>query len=111
MAQGRRLRADALRSLAFGGISGAYAPVGTAFPEPIRIMMLQNLTDANVIFSFTGNTDHIVVPSGGFVLLDVMTNQWEDSGFAIQVGTIMHVKQESAGPTTGNVYISAFFAG
>lgn len=110
MAQDRRLRADALRSLAFGGIGVAYAPVGTAFPEPMRIMELQNLTDANVIFSFTGNTDHIVVPSNGFFLIDVMANDWEDSGFFIQAGTRIHVKRESGAPTSGSVYVSAFYA-
>lgn len=110
MAQDRRLRADALRSLAFGGIGAAFAVVGSVFSEPIRIMMLQNLTDVDVIFSFTGNTDHVIVPAGGFLLLDITTNQWEGAGWFIQAQTQMYVKQASGAPTSGSVYISAFFA-
>lgn len=110
MAESRRFRADALRSLAFGSIGAAFAVVGTAFNAPMRQLLLQNLTDVNVIFSFTGNTDHILVPAGSFFLNDVMANEWATAGFFITQGTQMFVRQEVGAPTTGNVYISAFFA-
>lgn len=108
--QSRDMRAQALRSLAFGGISGTYAVIGLPLTNQIRILHLSNLTDQSIIFSFTGNTDHIILPSGGFILLDLTSNKVNDGGFFVSENTQMYAKDNGVAATSGAVHVSAFFA-
>ena len=81
-----------------------------AFLNPVRILMVQNLTDVTLQFSFEGVNDHFVLPANGFQLLDLMTNQQDTaSGFFVATNTTIFV-QEIGSPTTGNVYVSAYYA-
>lgn len=105
---GIQLRADAQRSIAAASVGASYSAIGTAFPQPMRILKVDNLTDALLQFSFTGNTDHFVVPAGGFILVDVCTNEVQTAGFFISTGTTLYVKQIGI-PTTGSVYVTTFY--
>lgn len=109
MAQSRRMLAQPLRSLAAGSIGAGYTAIGSPISFMVRMILIQNLTDASVMFSFTGNTDHFALPAGGFLLLDLTANQIADSGFFVSEGTQMFAKQIGV-PSTGSVYISAFYA-
>lgn len=105
-------RADPIRTLAFGSISGTYAAVGTPLINLTRLILFQNGTDVNVIFSFDSVNDHIFVPTNGFVLLDLNTNKdstTEVMGWYIQNGTQIYVKDASAATTSGSVYVSSFY--
>ena len=75
-----RIRYEALRSLAFGGISGAYAGVGTAFADPVRILKITNLTDADLLISFDGVTDRDIIPANTVEVLDYGSNRAETGG-------------------------------
>ncbi len=99
---------EAVRSLAFGSISGTYAGVGTPLTNPSRLIIFQNFTDGLLMVSFDGITDHLPVAADGFVLLDVTANKTVSQGFYIAEGTRFYVKQVSA-PTTGSFYISTFY--
>lgn len=104
---------DTLRTLAFGGISAAYAAVGTALTVNPRIMCITNRTAGDMIFS-TNNTitaGQLFVPSGSFKLFDLTANlvPGKDDSFVIAAGTIMYVKQVTA-PTSGAVYIEYIYA-
>lgn len=101
------LRALSLATLGSGSISGTYAAIGNPFPSPVRVMIVQNLTDVTLTFSFTGNTDHFVLPTGGQLILDVASDEFQGNGFIISINTQMYVK---GSPTTGSAYISAFYA-
>ncbi len=104
-----RVLPEAVRSLAFGGISGAYAAVGTALANPARMIIFQNFTDGNLMISFDGVTDHLPVAANGFVLLDVTSNKTGAvQGFYISQGTTFWTKQISA-PTLGSLYITSFY--
>jgi hypothetical protein len=103
------LAAEPLRSLGFASISGAYAAIGTALLNPSRIMILQNFTDKQMIFSFDGTNDHLTLPSGGQIVLDFTSNKTVTGGAAyIPAGTIVYVKQVLA-PGSGSVYVSTFY--
>lgn len=104
-----KLLPEALRSLAFGSISGTYMGVGTPLSNPSRLIIFQNFTDANVIVSFDGITDHLPVAASGFVLFDVTANKTVSQGFYIAEGTRFYIKQESGAATSGNFYISTFY--
>lgn len=108
--QSVRMLAQPLRSLAFGSISGTYAAIGTPLGQMVRIIHVSNLTDQTMTFSFTGNTDHFVLPSGSFILLDLTANEIGDGGWFVSEGTQLYVKQTSTPPTSGAVYVSAFYA-
>lgn len=101
------MRADGLRTLAFGGISGTYAAIGTAFTHPMRILIAQNFTNALVTFSFDGVVDHFVLPTLGQLIIDVSSDEFQQNGFIISNQTQMYVKGTVA---SGSVYISAFYA-
>lgn len=104
-----RLRADAQRSLAFGSIGAAYMGVGTAFAAPIRLIFVQNLTDALLQFSIDGVNDHFPLAPHGFLLLDVTANRSNQaSGFYISEGTRVYVKEIDT-PSSGSVYVSTFY--
>lgn len=97
-----------LRTLAFGSITASYVAIGNAFEFPVRIIYLQNLTDVTLKFSFDGVTDHLVLPTNGFILLDVTANKNMPQGFSIAQGTKIYVTRIGT-PSTGSVYLSAFY--
>ena len=103
---------DTLRSLAFGGISGAYAAVGDPLDQNARIICFTNTTQGDMIFS-TDNTvvaGQILVPAGSFKLYDLTANlvPGKDDSFVIAKETQFYVKQSSA-PVSGAVYIEIVY--
>jgi len=110
MASAIKLRAEAQRSLAAASVGASYTAIGTEVANIVRLMIVQNYTDALLQFSFDGVVDHFVLPSGGQLIIDVTTNDFNGQGFFISIGTLMSVKRIGT-PTTGSVYVSAFYAG
>lgn len=100
---------EAVRTLGFGSISGAYMGVGTPLENPSRIILIQNFADEAVMVSFDGLTDHLPVAASGFVLLDITANKTVTQGFYIAEGTRFYVKELDTTPTSGSVYISSFY--
>src|SRR5215472_16971227 len=103
-----RITPETLRSLAFGSISGAYMGIGTPFIAPSRIFHVQNLTDVQMTFSLDGITDHFVLPSQGFLLLDLTANKTNAQGAFIAEGVRVYVKESAGAPTSGSVYVTSF---
>jgi hypothetical protein len=108
MAIGSKLRVEPLRSLAAGSIVASYAPVGVEIDNPASLLIIQNFTDADLMFSFTGNTDHIPLKAGASFTSDITANKSSNSDLMISVGTRIHVKRIGT-PTTGSVYVSSFY--
>ncbi len=107
-----RLVPETLRTIPYTTIAAtaAYSGVGTSFAHPIRIILIQNLTDELMIYSFDGVNDHVALPASGFLLLDVTTNKTIMQGCFIAEGQRIYVRYESALPTSGAVYVSVFYA-
>ena len=103
-----RLVPDTVKSLAFGSVGAAYMGIGTAFDKPIRILLVQNLTDATLMFSFDGVNDHLPLPRDGYILLDVTANKAIEHGYYVAEGTRIYVKEVDT-PTVGSVYVSSFY--
>lgn len=98
---------ETLRSLAFGSISGTYMGIGSATLNPTRIYWIQNNTDTSLTFSWDGINDHFMLPSDGFLLLDVTANKTSTGGMAaVPTGTRTYVK---GSPTTGTVDLTIFY--
>lgn len=105
-----RMTAEPLRSLAFGSISANYMGIGPGFANPIRVMVIQNLTDQTLLFSFDGITDNFILPSEGQFVLDITTNQSLEQGCFFPQGQRVYVKDTGTEPTTGSAYIAVFYA-
>lgn len=105
MAYGTRAQFDAVRELAFGSISGAYAAVGNATTDHARLIRFVNGTDAQVYISLDGTRDQIRLAANSFALFDFSTNKIQDDGLFVSVGTVFYTKQVSGAPTTGSVWI------
>lgn len=106
--QAIRLRAETLRSLAYGSLGSSYTAIGSAFDNPARIIHLQNLTNVDITWSMDGTNDHGVVASGSFILLDITANKSLDQGEFIAQGTTFYAKT-SGSPSSGSVYLSVFY--
>jgi len=110
MAFKNRLKIEEIRTTAFGGIGAAYAAVGGAVGSPARIFILTNLTDADVYFSIDGVTNHLIVPSNSFKLIDVSANKIREDGFFVEEGTIFYAKRVAGAPSAGSIYIEVIYA-
>lgn len=107
---GVRFRADAIRSLAFGSISGSYASVGSSLSQPSRLIHVVNNTDADLMFSFNGSTDHVFLPASGFFVYDINANRdTNEQGWYLTVGTQPSVKHLGSAPSSGSVYVTIAF--
>jgi len=65
-----RLNADPVRSIAFGDIGAAYAGIGTSVTKPVRMLILQNLTNASLMTSFDGIDDHLPLIANSCLIMD-----------------------------------------
>jgi hypothetical protein len=106
-----RLVPDILRSVAFGSLNAVYIGIGTAMTKPIRMFILQNWTNADLMISFDGIHDHLPFSSGTFLELDITANKTIQQGFFLAQGTRFYVKLINPAdiPTTGAVYLTAFY--
>jgi|ERR1700678_3458792 len=106
------VRVDSLRTLAFGGISAAYAPVGAAITHNWRTMKLTNNTNGDLFISLDGVTNNIFLPASSFTLYDLATNAApinESSSFVLQIGTQFYAKQSTA-PSSGALWIEGIYS-
>jgi len=100
---------QALRSLAFGSVAAGYTAVGAALALPARLAYFFNGTDAAVIISWDGTTDHQFLPAGGFLLLDIATNATKfANSCVVPAQTRFFVKRAAGAPSSGDFYISLY---
>lgn len=110
MAFGTRAQFDAVREVAFGGISGTYATVGGVLTDHARIVRMANSTNVEVYISVDGTNNNFRLAANSFVLIDFSTNKIRDDGLFVSVGTQFYVKQVSGAPASGGVWIEVVSA-
>ena len=104
-----RVLPETLRTVLFGAISGTYAALGTPLEHSAHAIILQNLTDTTMVFSWNGTNDHQVLAAGTSLVLDVTANKTSSAGaFYIAKSTQFWVKQLTA-PSSGSVYLTALY--
>lgn len=110
-ANAQRMKWETLRSIAFGSISGTYAGIGSVLANPSRLIRIVNTTNVDVLISTDGTIDNDIIPAGGFILYDIMSNRSESAGvFVLDQGSRMYVKQASGAPASGSVYLVSIYA-
>lgn len=107
-----RIKSEIQRSITattIAGSPGVFLGIGTAYANPIRIYYLFNQTDALLQFSWDGINPTFVLPSEGFILLDITSNKTlPGGGFYLSEGDRTYVST-LATPTVGSVYLSLFY--
>lgn len=104
------IRYENLRSLAFGSIGAAYVGVGAAFDNPIRILKVNNRTNADLLISFNGIDDMDFIGANSAYVYDFTANKSDPGGLAEQpAGVRFYVKQASGAPTSGSIYVTAIY--
>ena len=103
---------EPLRSLAFGGISGSYAAVGSPTENTVKVFCITNNTQGDMIFSVDNTVakGQMFVAAGSYKLYDVQANmnaQFDDK-YVFPVGTQFYVKQDTA-PVDGAVYVEVMY--
>ncbi len=105
-----RFYPEPLRSIGFGSITNSYNAIGSPFAHPISWIHLVNDTDAALTFSWDGTDDHLYLPAGAFLVMDVTTNQSATGGLFFVVNQRIFVEYAISAPTSGIVTLSAFYA-
>lgn len=107
MASKERVQFEALRSIAFGAISGTYAVLGTPLSNPARIIKITNNTDADLLATTDSSQDEMFLPKNSFVLFDLSANKFTNESYWLFAKNTQFYIKESATPTTGSVYLEA----
>lgn len=95
-----KARFEELRSLAFGGIAAAFAVVGAVTDDEVEISLVHNATDADLILSFDGVTDHCFLPAWSQRVID-----WNTNDKVLGNRTQFWVKHNGVAPQQGAIYI------
>lgn len=110
MAYGTRVAFENVREIAFSSIGASYTAVGSATIDHARLIRIVNQTDAQIYVSIDGTNNQIRMAANSFFLLDLTTNKVTDDGYFINLGTTFYVKQVSAAPTSGSLWIEVVYA-
>jgi len=103
-----RLTPEPVRSLDFSLIGAGYIGIGTEITNPARILRIQNLTNALLMFSYDGVNDHEPLAANSFLLLDITSNKSREQGYYLAEGTRIYVKRDGI-PTDGSVYVTVYY--
>lgn len=109
---GLRINAEELRILDFGDLSEAFAAVGSELAHPAHILTIQNQTDVDIYWSWHEPLIQGFLPAnGGHLILDITTNKkWEQGMYLARGITVSAAAVPGqAAPTTGSVYVTAFY--
>lgn len=107
-----RMKLDPVRSLAFGAIrdaAGAFIGIGTSLDNPARLILIQNLTDQTLMFSFDGIDDHFPLVRKSGLFEDIAANKTISTGFFLAEGERLYVRYIDVAPTVGAVYLTTFY--
>jgi len=105
MAYGRRVAFEAIREVAFGGIGAAYAALGAPLEDNARLIMITNITDAEVYISLDGIVNHLRFAPSSYITIDITANKVRDDGYFIATGTTIYQKRVAAAPTAGSLWV------
>lgn len=102
-----RLVPTTIQSLAFGSIGATYMGIGARFSNSARIVVVTNLTDDLLVFSFDGVNDHFHLPVYTTLTLTITWNDDPDEPFSLPALSRLYVK-ETFTPSQGSVYVTEF---
>lgn len=102
------MKADPARTLGFASIVAGYTVIGSTLRHPVRMLLIQNHTDAELWFSFDGTNNNFALLPKTDLILDITTNQTEGNGLFFPSWEDVYVKQKGV-PTLGDVIVASFY--
>lgn len=99
---------EPLRTHAYPNFTTQYSQFGPPLSHPISWIKIDNHTDASILFSLDGVTDHFLLVSNGYLVWDIGSNKALGNGLFLHEGTQIWVK-EYGSVTFGEAYISACY--
>ncbi len=87
-------------------VPGTYYAIGGGLERECRLLKIDNLTNELVFISSNAVDAWTVVPSGGFILLDVTSNKSNLTELLIDKGTQFYATA-LVSPVNGSVYVTA----
>lgn len=99
---------DVVKSIAAGSVVAGYTMIGSEFYYKSRVLLIQNLTDATVMFSDDGTNDKFPLAAGTSFVLDIATNDANEDPWFFPAKKKLYVKRVGT-PTTGSVYVTSIY--
>lgn len=100
---GVRIKAEALREVAFSSITSSYAQLTPDFTHTIKLAVITNTTDADIYVSFDGVDPHMRVIKNSQRIFDLKTND-----FFLQNPDKIYIKYVTA-PSLGDFIFEAYY--
>lgn len=101
---------EAQSELAFGSIGSSFSAINSSgLTYPSLLLILTNLTDQTVDFSFDGTNVALTLGSGSHFVFDVTANK-TDRTLYFPIGTVVYAKYRSAATTSGFVALSSCYS-
>lgn len=106
MSYGKRVVFETLREVAFGAVTASFAAWGAVLAHNVRIISINNGTNADIYVSFDGTNAHIRVAANSFQLFDFTSNMvtHDDDAFFLANRTQVYIKYVTA-PTSGTAWL------
>lgn len=102
---------DTIRTIPLASLTASYQALGTAFGHAVRLVHFVNNTNGDMMVSFDGINDNVVVPANTGFIHDLTSNEDSNEKVRLSQGTQALVKYLSA-PTTpadGGFYLSCVY--
>lgn len=104
-----KLVPETIKTIGFIAISASFTAIGSPSAHPASQFIINNATDAPMLFSFDGTSAHLFLEAHTSFVSNVTSNKSIGQGLFLPVGTTVYVKQVTA-PGAGAVYVSIFYA-
>ncbi len=101
---GSEIKPEAVREIDFDDIGATFAAFGPAFLRVVRILTVDNGTDADMYLTLNGVTDQLRVRAGQAKVYDLKTDD-----LYINPGDVISIRYKTA-PTSGDVFIESITA-
>lgn len=108
---GNLMRWEEMRIVAFGDITANYTAVGNPTSPAVSLFKIVNTTDVILLFSFDNDHDHMAVPAGSSLVVDINANKSQIGHLLMGKREQLYVKYEDAAPTSGKLYFATMFSG
>lgn len=103
----KHLIPQAVRRLAFGGITDTFANLGAAFTQPVRIFHIKNTTNQTAEITVNGTDVNFELPANSFDLYDITTNRAPNEMGLLRSNIQLQARRPAAepNPTSGAIIV------
>lgn len=102
---------NAIRTAAFGAITGSYTNLGAAFTDSVIMLRATNTTDRDIYISWFNGVDHMFVPTGqSSPVYNFAANKGTGGALMTPAHIQYQLKSATTAPGSGSVTLETFTA-